>query len=385
MSIFTRILGSIAVLALLCVGGILVFSDTSEDKFEEWFERTFDKSFEETFENTWNQTFERSWREAFGNDFDEAMKTRFRESFWNTFQKSFRQAFNEAWREASEDFDEEGLVNMQKEEETFRDGDEIGWKDKLNFDEPAAELNRLELETVNGGIEITGSDTDTVHIVAFRLVRSTDEEKGKAYREEFRPIVRREGNTLVIETHRPEGRKSRPKYIKEAKIAYDVSLPSHFEVQAKTVNGSVKVKDVQNEASLHTVNGNIDMGSAECLSGGFRAKTVNGGIRIHTPRLTSKSDMETVNGSIEATGSDVFEGGLRAKTLNGSIKLRVPHDAAFHLRAHAGISGSIQTDWGKPDKSRRLLGKSYEVDVNGGGDKVDLETLNGSISVEKVD
>jgi DUF4097 and DUF4098 domain-containing protein YvlB len=95
--------------------------------------------------------------------------------------------------------------------------------------------------------------------------------------------------------------------------------------------------------------------------------------------------METVNGSIEVTVSDVFEGGLRAKTLNGSIKLRVPHDAAFDLRARASISGSIQTDWGKPDKSHRLLGKSYEVDVNGGGDKVDLETLNGSIGVEKVD
>jgi hypothetical protein len=385
MSTLIRILGIIAVLALLCVAGILVSSSTSQDSFEEQFERTFGKSFEEMFKNTWSQAFEQSWRETFGDDFDEALRTRFKESFWNTFQESLKQALDEAWREASEDFDKEISAKMRKEEETFYDGDQMGWKDKLTFDEPAMDLDRLELETINGDIELTGSDTDTIHIVAFRVVRSTDEEKGEAYRKEFRPIIRRRGSTLVVETHHPEKKTSRPRYIKEAKMAYEVSLPARFEIQAKTVNGTVKVKETQNETFLHTVNGKIELTASEGLRGGVQAKTVNGEIRIRAPRLMDKIDMETVNGSIDVTASDVFGGKLHAKTLNGSIHLRVPRDAAFRLSAHASTSGSIQTDWGKPDKSRRWFGKSYEVDVNGGGEQVDLETFNGSIRVEQVD
>jgi hypothetical protein len=385
MSAFIRALGIVAVLTLLCVGGILVSSGTSEDDFEKRFERTFGKSFEEMFENTWNQAFEKSWNETFGDDFDEALRTRFREAFSAGFREAFRQMFDETQREASEDFDKEVSVDMRKEEETFHDGDQMGWKDELTFDESAADLDRLELETVNGDIKITGSDTDTIHIVASRTVRSTDEERGEAYREEFRPIIRRRGSTLVVETHRPEENKSRPRYIKEAKMAYEVSVPSRFGVEAKTVNGSVKVKETQDEASLHTVNGSIELTASKGLSGSACVKTVNGTIRVRAPHLTGKSDMETVNGKIEVTANELFEGGLRAKTLNGSIHVRVPHDAAFHLSAKAAMSGSIKTDWGEPGKSRRRFGKSYEANVNGGGEHVDLETFNGSIRVERVD
>ena len=62
----------------------------------------------------------------------------------------------------------------------------------------------------------------------------------------------------------------------------------------------------------------------------------------------------------------------------------MPGDASFSLRAKTKINGSIQTDWGSPTKGWGF-GKSYEVDANGGGDRVELETLNGSIRVEQVD
>ena len=149
------------------------------------------------------------------------------------------------------------------------------------------------------------------------------------------------------------------------------------------MNGSVKVKQIQDKASLHTVNGNIELATSESLPGGVEAKTVNGNIRVRASRLMATSHMATVNGDVEVTVTDAFAGGLRAKTVNGSVHLRVPPDASFDLRAQVSLSGSIETDWGKPTKSRGFLGNSFQVDVNEGGDRVALETLNGSIRVEK--
>jgi hypothetical protein len=381
MKIFVWTMGSIIVLAILCMGGILLSSNASEDDFEKWFEETFGKSFEETFKEAWDQSFEQTWEKAFADDPDDELKKRFRAAFSDSFRDSFREAFDETWRKSFEHT--EKVVEADEDGEVFRDGDEIVWKDELTFDESAEGLNSLELKTINGSVKITGSDTDTVHIVAFRTVRSIDKEGGEAYREKFCPVVQRKGDMLVVDTYRPEKNKSKPRYIKGSQMSYEVSLPARFEMRVETVNGSVKVNEVQGRASLHTVNGSVELTASE--GGEVKAETVNGKISVRSPRLMSKSDIETVNGSIEVKVEDALEGELRAKTVNGSIKLKVPGDASFHLRAETAMSGSIHTDWGKPDRSHKRFGKSYEIDVNGGGKSVKLGTTNGSIRVERID
>ena len=122
-------------------------------------------------------------------------------------------------------------VGKWSDEETFRKGDSLGWKDKWTYRVSAEGLNALELTTLNGDVELTGSDRETIHIVASRRVRATDRIKGLAYRERFHPVVRQSAGTLIVETHRPEKHKSRPRYIKEAGIAYKVSLPARFVVR----------------------------------------------------------------------------------------------------------------------------------------------------------
>jgi hypothetical protein len=345
-----------------------------------WITEAF-SSVEEAFETTWEKAFEKSWRETFDEGIDDEVKSRFKETFRVSFEDTFKTAFEEAWGEAAEHvehLEEHGAWNADGE----FDADKTEWKDTLTFEEAADGLNALDLSTVNGAIDIQGVDDETVRIVAHRVVRSTDEAKGAVYREEFRPILTREDGTLVVKTHYHDNGKQTPKHIKEAKMAYEVRLPSRFVVAAKTVNGEVRVVGTRDDATLHTVNGTLTFETDESVSGGVHGKTVNGDITVRAAGLGDHSQLETVNGGIHVTAGGHFGGGLHAKTLNGDVNLTVPGDAAFDLRGKVGMHGSIRTAWGRPEGKRRMFGSSYETAVNGGGDDVRLETFNGSVEVD---
>ncbi len=161
-------------------------------------------------------------------------------------------------------------------------------------------------------------------------------------------------------------------------------LPARFEVAAKTVNGRVAIEGTRDDATLHTVNGELSFVTDEDVSGGVHGKTVNGNITLEAPGLSEDSQLETVNGSI-AVRSQNSVAGLRVKTLNGSIDITLPGDAAFDLYGKVGMHGSIDTPWGRPEKKKRMFGASYETSVNGGGEDVRLETFNGSVVVHTAD
>jgi hypothetical protein len=340
-------------------------------------------SVEDAFESTWDKAFEASWREAFDEGVGDDVKSRFRQTFRASFEDTFKEAFEEAWGEAAEHMEHLGEIGGWSADGSF-DAGKTRWEDTLTFEEDAAGLSRIDLSTVNGDVRIEGTDGDTVRIVASRVVRSTDEVKGAAYREEFRPILARDDETLIVKTHYHDEGKQTPDHVKESKMSFEVWLPARFEVAAKTVNGRVDVEGTHDDATLHTVNGALSFVTDENVSGGVHGKTVNGSITVDAPGLSDDSQLETVNGSI-AVKSENAIAGLRVKTLNGSIDLTVPGDAAFDLYGKVSMHGSIDTPWGRPEKKRRLFGASYETSVNGGGHDVRLETFNGSVAVHAAD
>jgi len=340
-------------------------------------------SVEDAFESTWEKAFEASWREAFDDAVGDDVKSRFRDTFRASFEDTFKDAFEEAWAEAAEHMGRLEEIGSWTADGSF-DAGKTRWEDTLTFEEDADGLSRIELSTVNGDVRFEGTDGDAIRIVASRVLRSTDEAKGAEYREEFRPILTRDGQTLIVKTHYHDEGEQTPRHVKEARMAYEEWLPARFEVAAKTVNGRVEIQGTHDDATLHTVNGELSFITDEDVSGGVHGKTVNGSITLDAPGLSDDSQLETVNGSIDVRAENAVAG-LRAKTLNGSIDLTVPGDAAFDLYGKVGMHGSIVTPWGQPEKKRRRFGASYETSVNGGGGDVRLETFNGSVAVHTAD
>lgn len=125
-----------------------------------------------------------------------------------------------------------------------------------------------------------------------------------------------------------------------------------------------------------TVNGDI---SAQSLNGPVDLKTVNGSATFST---SAHGQASTVNGSVQAAlGASDWSGELEFKTVNGSVTLELPPDLSTDVRA-ATVNGDIATDF-PLTVSGRFSPRRLEGTIGGGGRRLALETVNGSIKLRR--
>lgn len=145
----------------------------------------------------------------------------------------------------------------------------------------------------------------------------------------------------------------------DVSVHFVVRLPAGVKVRAHTVNGAIDVSGARAEVVANTVNGRI---AASTSNGPVDARTVNGGIKVSMQALEGTGDMEfeTVNGSVEVTAPANLAAELSMSTVNGSLTTDFP-----------------LTLQGRIDKHR------INATLNGGGRRVKLSTVNGSIELRK--
>jgi hypothetical protein len=144
----------------------------------------------------------------------------------------------------------------------------------------------------------------------------------------------------------------------DVRVTYTVLLPADVHLAGRTVNGNITVDLPDSPVSASTVNGRIVLATGKA------------------------ADAHVVNGSILATLAAVdWEGTREFGTVNGSIDLEVPETCSAHVRA-GNVWGSLANDFAVP-VHRNLVGSWFEGDLNGGGPRLLLGTVNGSIHLRK--
>jgi len=206
----------------------------------------------------------------------------------------------------------------------------------------------LELSNINGTVRIEGWDRDEVEV---RAVKTTPDKESKL--DLVSIDVNSTPDNLTIATRYPseEG--------VEVAVEYTVHVPRHTLLKhINTVNGTLRVKDLDSLGDLHTVNGNIEVYES---SGDLHARTTNGNVYVELKRPS------------------VAHAGMQAETTNGSVLLAIPADSQADLEARC-MNGSFSTDLPfvmegaiQPRVLHGRLGK--------GGSPIRLGTVNGAIRV----
>lgn len=205
----------------------------------------------------------------------------------------------------------------------------------------------LELSNINGTVRIEGWDKDEVEV---RAVKTTTDKESKL--DLVSIDVNSSPDSLSISTRYPseEG--------VEVAVEYTVHVPRHTLLKhINTINGTLRVKDLDSLGDLHTVNGNIEVYES---SGNLHARTTNGNVYVE---LKHPADLH----------------GTQAETTNGSVLLAIPADSQADLEARC-MNGSFSTELPfvmegaiQPRILRGRLGK--------GGAPIRLGTVNGAIRV----
>jgi DUF4097 and DUF4098 domain-containing protein YvlB len=213
----------------------------------------------------------------------------------------------------------------------------------------------LTIRDVNGEVRVRTGD---------RLaIRATKHAERSDPNEVAIKVENRAGGIVVCVRYPPEAnrgcdeqRTSRDGNNSDTAVDFDITVPHGVTVNAQTVNGSL---DVTND-------------------GITEAQTVNGSVRVEGRDVRSA---HTVNGSVHVRILD-GRGSLTAKTVNGSIDVSLPRGTGVELAAHT-LTGSINAEGVDVRHPRYGPGARANATVGDGARKLALETVNGSITVNR--
>jgi DUF4097 and DUF4098 domain-containing protein YvlB len=203
----------------------------------------------------------------------------------------------------------------------------------------------VELQNVNGTVQVQGWDRNEVEV---RAVKTAKQKESDLERVSIDVEASSKGVSIVTRYPQNEG--------VEVAVEYTIHVPhsAHLE-HIGTVNGTLRVVGVETVEDLHTVNGNIEVFDA---GGSVHAHTTNGNVHLELAHLPDKT-------------------GATAETTNGSLVLAVPSDMQADVEAkclNGNFFSEIPIAMESNQKPREIHGK-----LGKGGAPLHLHTVNGGI------
>jgi DUF4097 and DUF4098 domain-containing protein YvlB len=265
---------------------------------------------------------------------------------------------------------------------------------------------RVNVESLNGAIEISGWDENKVDISGTKYGSS------EQLRDSVRIDIHNTPNSIEVRTLAPSmhtGSRGARYVIRVPRRAQlerittsngriqvrDVANAAHLkssngsirvenvagDVEARTSNSSIELDSVKGNAVLRSSNGRIQ---ADNIGGECNAETSNSSIKV---RLESAPPtpirLVTSNGSIELTMAKAPRNDIRAETRNSSITVRLPAGTAARVTADTSNS-SVSSDFDIRNESGGGTKKNHlDGMIGNGGPRVDLSSSNGHIRIER--
>jgi hypothetical protein len=230
---------------------------------------------------------------------------------------------------------------------------------------------RISIETVNGSIEVETWDRDEVEIQAVKEARAGDRGAARELLAETE-IVIDDRDGLEVRVNRPRrgfgGRRG------NISVSFTLRIPRGAARVAETTNGNVSVEGLAGSADVNTTNGSVRL---DDIGGDTQVITTNGSITALG--LRGRFGGRTTNGSITAEIlADSLNEDMRLTTTNGSIELMVSSNLAASIVARAGNGRIINNLEGRELVVSR---GSLDLELAGGGLRIDLRTTNGRIEL----
>lgn len=213
-------------------------------------------------------------------------------------------------------------------------------------------FTNLVLDGINGLVTITGvPGGDSVSVFAKARVGSTTLADAQAGLNLLELVLTENGSSITIQTSQPANFLDR-QYI----VDYNITVPSDLPVNVYLENGHVTVNNLENTTFVVLGNGNVEYNNVSGAS-------------------TVSIDTGTFNGTISLNpGSETL-----ISTGNGDIDLAIPATTSAELFLQVG-NGTISRE-NLDLVNVQSTSNTLQGVLNGGAGLIDLETVNGNISI----
>jgi DUF4097 and DUF4098 domain-containing protein YvlB len=228
-------------------------------------------------------------------------------------------------------------------------GDEV----RKSFDlQPGA---RVQVQGINGKLEIQTSDTKTAEV----YVRRTGDSPASLRRREL--IIEQTADGLVVRS------KQNHLGIWEHLFGHDpseevtIKAPRNIALAIKGVNGRIITGDIDGPMEVKGVNGKVELGQT---SGSVEISGVNGRITVGLVTLNDR--------------------GLRLSGVNGGIELRLANGLNADLTAK-GMNGNVRSEIPEVTVDKDEFGRGYSARIGTGGPPITLSGINGNVRLTRAE
>jgi len=251
--------------------------------------------------------------------------------------------------------------------------------------------DQICLSNMNGDIRISSWENPEISICAEKIMtvkggkghwqawRSpppfSSTEEAEEYFSKLTFKMTQDANCLRIETIHPRQNKKNVNLV----MNFDVHVPRTAPLKITNTNGGIYVEGTESPINLSNTNGRIECHES---SGDIKAKTCNG--HILCAGAAGSIHAASVNGSITIEGSEDLSSSeaVECESVNGGITISLPEGSCFDLEAQT-VNGGFQSDFPLEIKKMPFIG-TIKSSVGQGGPRIKLESVNGSIKINKI-
>lgn len=180
-----------------------------------------------------------------------------------------------------------------------------------------------------------------------------------------------------------------------------IEIPANVELEAKSVSGGLEVSNMTSYCLIKNTSGSVTL---RRLSGGVRVKGISG--KVEGQEIGGKAEIKVTSGSVDLTncrftGLDLSvssgrimvetelagppDGDYKLNTASGAVKLLLPRDSRASVDCRT-LNGRLVMPKISAVEIRNRPGQSQaRIDLNGGGRKVSVNTLNGNVELALYD
>ncbi|MDT7779779.1 MAG: hypothetical protein QOC99_2291 [Acidobacteriota bacterium] len=201
---------------------------------------------------------------------------------------------------------------------------------------------RVEVEGINGPVEINTAETDTAEVHILRTASSADA------LEYSKITVEATASGLVVRGENSGGH-SLWRWLwgggGHVKQEVTLTLPRRVELSTKGVNGSVTVGEVDGSVEVEGINGRVEVAQS---FGHSEIKGINGNVKFGVSQLGAQGmEIKGINGNVEIRLKENINADIEVKGQNGNFSLNVPNVTMqerknySNVRARLGTGGTL--------------------------------------------
>jgi DUF4097 and DUF4098 domain-containing protein YvlB len=269
-----------------------------------------------------------------------------------------------------------------------------GSSEPLDLKHPAAADALIEVENHAGSTSIQGWEREEVAVTG-DVPRGAEGVALEGDTHRVRIAVRRGRGESDLNIHVPKG-----SHVEVTGESSDVKISGvQGGVRVQVVTGDVVISGTSQEVDVNTVQGDVTIDAparkthAESVGGTVTVRGVSGEVQasavsgdvVVEGKVFDAVHLGTVSGELRFKGSLTPRGHLDGQSVSGDVTLHFPASIAADFQA-SSFSGDIETDFGATavQSHRHMPSKDLSFSTGGGGAKVTVHTLSGTIAIRKL-